>query len=114
MLKKFLIHKEGGPPVGDLVYDTDKDKFTLTAYPDPPPNTIPVVMEIMLERNMPVVKGELALCFVRERLVPPERANIAQILADLRLPYYDEVLLLEAMHGRCVMDDCLVTPTYMD
>ena len=112
MLKKFLIHECDKDPVGELVYDTDKSEFTLKAYENIKPTEMPAFMYFMLQENKPIVSGDLAMCFVRERLVPPERANISQILADLQMPYYDEVLFLEKLHGRCVMDDFLVTPTY--
>lgn len=46
----------------------------------------------MVLYNKPVVSGDLTMYFVRDRLVPPERANVAQILADLNMLYYDEVL----------------------
>lgn len=111
MLKKFLIREPGQLPVGELIYDTDLQEFTLTVY-DTETAHIPAFMYFMCRFGMTTVRGDLAMCFVHERLVPPDRANISQILADLKLPYYDEVLLLEAMHGRCVMDDFLVEPTY--
>lgn len=34
MLKKFLIHEEDKEPVGELIYDTNKEEFTLSAYTD--------------------------------------------------------------------------------
>lgn len=112
MLKKFLIHERDVAPVGELVFDTDTREFTLRVYENVNPKNTPAFMYFMIKYNRMEVTGDLAMCFVRERLVPPERANIAQILADLKMPYYDELLFLEKLHGRCVMDDFLVTPTY--
>ena len=112
MLKKFLIHEHDKDPVGELIYDTDKSEFTLKAYENVEPTEMPASMYSTLKENKPIVPRDLPTCLVRERLVPHERANISQILADLQMPYYDEVLFLEKLHGRCVMDDFLVTPTY--
>ena len=108
MLKKYAIHEEGKPAIGYLYYNTETEQFKLVPEKGADKHDMPAFMYFMIEYGHEYVEGELALCFVRERLVPPERANIAQILADLGLPYYDEVLLLEAMRGRCVMDEFLI------
>lgn len=112
MLKEFSIHEPNKPEVGKLYYDTETRQFRLEVYKDANKNDVTFLMRIMLEREMYVVEHDLAICFVRERLVPPNRQNIAQILADLNMPYYDECLFLERLHGRCVMDDFLVEPLY--
>ena len=47
--------------------------------------------------------------WLRLRIVPPDRQNIAQILSDLKLPAYDEFKLLEYTKGRCSHDDYYIT-----
>lgn len=108
MLKKYAIHEENEPPVGYLYYDTETDLFELEVLEDINLYEMPAFMYFMRQYNKLRVKDDLARAFVKERLIPPERQNIAQILADLRLPYYDEVLMLEVMRGRCVMDEFLI------
>ena len=111
MLKKFLIHKEGKAPVGELLYNMENKEFQLNVYSHIDKNStdVPAFIYFMMKDEMYTADHELAICFVRERLVPPDRANIAQILADLELPYYDEYLMLKCLNGRCVMDEFLVT-----
>lgn len=112
MLKKFSIHAEGKPSVGELVYDEDTNVFTLTVSQEADMLDMPAFMTIMRQCGHKSVTGDVAMGFVRERLVPSERANIAQILADLDMPYYSEIMMLECLHGRCVMDEFLVEPLY--
>ena len=112
MIKEFSIHKPNYPEVGKLYYDTESREFTLEVYPNFKKSEVTALMGIMLERKIYKVEHELAICFVRERIVPPNRQNISQILADLKMPYYDECLFLERLHGRCDMDDFEVEPLF--
>ena len=43
--------------------------------------------------------------FVKERVVPPNRQNIGQIMRVVGMTYYNEFQLLEYVSGRCCMDD---------
>ena len=112
MIKEFSIHQPNKPEVGKLYYDTEKREFELEVYPNDNHMNVTFLMGILLEQKRYRVGHELAICFVRERLIPPNRQNISQILADLDMPYYDECLFLERLHGRCVMDNFLIEPLY--
>lgn len=112
MLKVFSIHEEGKPEVGTLTYDTEKEEFTLRVNDMVNKQSMPFVMEIMFDRGIQEVNPELSMCFVRERIFPPDRAGISTILADLGMLYYDEYIMLAKLKGRCVMDNFLVEPTF--
>ena len=77
MLKLFYVHEEGKEPVAHLLYDTDTEEFTLRLLPNANRENVTAFMYFMIENGRSEVTDDLAMCFVRERLVPPERANIA-------------------------------------
>lgn len=112
MLEVFYVHRVNKEPIAELYYDTDSKTFELKLLPTATFGNVTGFIHHMLLNNRNSVDGELALAFVKERLVPPNRAGIAETLSNLNLPYYDEYLLLRAMKGRCVMDDFLVTHSF--
>lgn len=108
MLKEYLIHKEGCEGVGKLYYDTETEKFRLEVFPDAVNKWIPLPMLAMARRGILNIDHDIAYLFVRERVFPPDRANIGAILRELGLQFYREDLLLDKMKGKNVMDDYLI------
>lgn len=43
---------------------------------------------------------------MRERVIPPERQNIGQILRENNMAFYDEFPLLVSNQGRSCQDEC--------
>lgn len=48
--------------------------------------------------------------WVEQRIVPPDRQNIGEILRDNHLKEYDEYALLMLAMGRCAQDDYYLVP----
>ena len=60
------------------------------------------------------INHELALKWVRQRIVPAERQNISSILRENKLKEYDEYRLLVLSAGRCAQDDQYIARTEVD
>ena len=67
-----------------------------------------------VKRRQYSVDHEWSLRWVRQRIVPAERQNIASILRDNKLKEYDEYRLLILSMGRCSQDDCYIIKTAED
>ena len=48
---------------------------------------------------------EMSLRWVQDRLIPPNRANIGDILREGGLTEYSEIGMIDLHKGRCVQDD---------
>lgn len=52
--------------------------------------------------------------WVQQRIVPPDRQNLGEILRKNGLKEYDEFSLLELSGGKCAQDECYIEPVSED
>lgn len=89
-----------------IYYNDEDNTWKIRIEKEAPINYLPLILHILAEKGVYDVTGEWALRFVRDRIVPPDRQNIGQILRQVGIPYYDEYPLLIYSSGRCCQDDC--------
>lgn len=111
MLRKYSIHKEGSPledAVAYLYYDEETRKYSIDIICKDKKKPMPALMWFALDINKYHLDDDVAKLFVREHIIPPDRAGMDYILKELGFPYYDEILFLDKFKGRSVMDDFLI------
>ena len=91
---------------GMLEYNERTKQFRLYVRRDKQYKVYPILLQSLVYRHHTfVMEPELALIWVQERLVPPSRKNIDEILDSVGIPEYDEYELLKAYNGKCPQDD---------
>ena len=91
--------------VGFLFYFERAKRFYAELPSDLGKWDVPAMFYGQVGRKNHSIDHELALKWVRQRIVPAERQNIASILKDNNLKEYDEYRLLVLSAGRCAQDD---------
>lgn len=89
---------------GKLAYDHESKRFELRLDSRLDYKNAPVTLSAYAGGGMYDLDGEWSLRWVRERLIPPERANIDEILKARGLSEYDEFRMLISSGGRCMQD----------
>lgn len=68
-------------------------------------NDLPMTLGALVAKGMTRIDGEWAVRWVGERVPPPGRQNLGEILKANGLEFYDEYDLFFAGDGRCAQDD---------
>lgn len=103
-IRVFLI-KDEYDTYGYLKYSYDLDKFYIKFFDDVfRYGHTPAMVGLYVKTGRQEVKGEEARYWVQCRLIPPNRQNIADILAANGLVNYSEIELLAIPKGRCDRD----------
>lgn len=113
-MKIFAVKDASGickTPLMWLVYSPAGKTFFIELPDEADPLNIPMPLDSLYKKGVRTVGSEESRQWVRLRIVPPDRQNIAQILADLKIPAYDEFKLLEYTKGRCAHDDYYIAHT---
>lgn len=87
-----------------LTYETDTKVFHLSIPKDIDLIKSPILLSAYAENGIFELNDRQSLEWVQQRIFPPDRVNIGQILRECGLTEYDEHSLLRALHGRCVQD----------
>lgn len=69
---------------------------------------LPFVLEHFVRRGIYSISSSDTLTWINQRIVPPDRQNIATILNDCGLEEYDPYQLLFISDGKCAQDDCYI------
>ena len=100
--------------VGFLFYIDRAKRFYAEIPSDLGKWDVPAMFYGQVGRGNHSIDHELALKWVRQRIVPAERQNISMILRDNNLKEYDEYRLLVLSAGRCAQDDQYIVRTEHD
>lgn len=92
--------------VAYLLYDEDKRAYRIEVPEDVRSVEAPPIIADFIERGQKEIGEEWSLRWVKQRVIPPERQNIGQILRENGMAYYDEFPLLRMNQGRCCQDEC--------
>lgn len=75
---------------------------------------VPAMFYSNVKRGEYSIGPERSMKWVKQRIIPAERQNIASILKDNKLKEYDEYKLLLLSEGRCAQDDDYIIETCME
>lgn len=109
MLRKYSIHKDGEDPVAYLYYDEETRKYSVDIITTNDKQDLPAMITLSIRINKFHWGDDLARQYVKEHVIPSDRAGIDDILKMLGFPYYDEIFFLDKFKGRSVMDNFLCT-----
>lgn len=112
-MKIFAIRDESDAKKKDLAYlfyyEVEK-QFYIELPEDADPWETPLILSSFVKRKEKTVHSYWSKVWVQQRIVPPDRQNLGQILKDNGLKEYDEYDLLMLSMGRCAQDDCYLVP----
>ena len=92
--------------LGYLIYYENPRTFYIELPENADPWETPLILDSFVKRGETSVGSYWSRLWVEQRIVPPDRQNIGQILKENGLSEYDEFSLLELSGGRCAQDDC--------
>lgn len=105
--KRVFLLKDKYDTYGEIKYFEGNFKIhfydTVFRY-----NHTPAMVSLFASQGVYDLDGTKALKWIQARLIPPNRQNIAEILAKNGMTHYSEVDMLAKLGGRCVHDDMWV------
>ena len=104
-MKISVIKDEDNNSLGYLLYYEYDSSFVVELPENADEWKTPLLLSSYVKRKRFTVYPEDALMWVKERIVPSSRQNIASILKDSNLKEYDEYKLLMMNDGRCSQDN---------
>lgn len=106
-MRIFAIRDDelAGKDLGYLLY-YDAPKTFYIELPDRADEwETPLILSSFVSRGEHSVNAYWSRTWVRQRIVPPDRQNLGQILKDNGMETYDELQLLLQGRGRCAQDN---------
>ena len=91
--------------LGYLIYYKNAKAFYIELPDDADPWTTPLLLSSFVKRGEHSVNSYWSQMWVEQRIIPPDRQNIGQILKENGLTEYDAFSLLMLARGRCAQDD---------
>ena len=95
----------GDSILGYLIYYKNARAFYIELPGNADPWTTPLLLASFLKRGEHSVSSSWSQLWVEQRIIPPDRQNIGQILKENGLSEYDAFSLLMLNNGRCAQDD---------
>ena len=106
-MRRFeLIDGEGtsGKPCAELRYDPAREEFGAIVYDWATPADVPAIFAPFVEQGQRDIPPRWVRAWVDERIAPPSRQNIGQILKANGLDRYDPCELLAVGEGKSSQD----------
>lgn len=97
-----------------LIYYENEKTFYIELPEDADEWETPLMLSAYLKKGEKTVNAYHSKMWVQQRIVPPDRQNLGQILKDNNLKEYDEFSLLMLSKGRCAQDDYYLHPVTAD
>ena len=93
-------------------YSTREKRFRVYIQEGLPLDEYPPILRVSLTYGAKVLDEKLTNMFIKQRLIPENRVNIAEINRKLtgREYTYDEYEMLMHTKGRCSQDECYLEP----
>lgn len=112
-MKIFAIRDEMDDSRRDLAYllyfETTKC-FYIELLDNADEWKVPLILSSFVRKGERTVNSYWSRLWVQQRVIPPDRQNIGQILRENGLKEYDEFELMMLTKGRCEQDDYYLTP----
>lgn len=112
-MKIFAVRDENDAKNKNLAYlfYYEREKLFFIELPDDAdPWETPLLLDSFAKRRIRTVNAYWSKLWVQQRIVPPDRQNLGQILKENGLDTYDEYELLMLSKGRCAQDDYYLVP----
>lgn len=97
-----------GKIVGYLHYDEDIQEYMIEIPEDVKSFEAPMILADFIKRGQRKIGKEWSLRWVQQRVIPPERQNIGQILHENGMKFYSEFPFLLKNQGRSCQDECYI------
>lgn len=92
-------------PCATLLYDKASDTYEIEIEPWATEDEVPMLLIPFVHRKQRTLGSKWSRIWVEERIVPPSRQNLGQVLKANGLDDYDSFKLLLVSMGRCCQDD---------
>ena len=103
-IRSFYV-KDNKQVYGILSYAPDTKEFSLAINHDIDIRFAPILISMFAEKGMYDLDAGWSLRWVKERIIPPSRQNIREILSANQMTEYDELQMLLFTKGKCPQDD---------
>lgn len=97
-----------------LIYYENEKTFYIEIPEEADEWETPLILSSYLKRGEKTVNAYHSKMWVQQRIIPPDRQNLGQILKENKLEKYDEFELLMLSKGRCAQDDYYLYPVSPD
>ena len=107
---KFAIRNKAykDKTVGYLYYDESEKKYTIKIPVNVKSSEAPMILSDFIRKGKTEIDSQWSLRWVQERVTPPERQNIGQVLKNNGMKFYSEFPLLLKNQGRSCQDECYI------
>lgn len=107
---KFAIKNKAyqDKTVGYLYYDETEKTYRIEIPADVKSAEAPMILSDFIRKGQREIDSRWSLRWVQERVTPPERQNIGQILKNNNMKFYSEFPLLLKNQGRSCQDECYI------
>ena len=110
-MKSLAIRDSAAEIQKDLAYLLyDGQDFTIELPEEADPWELPLLLSSACQKGMRHIEADWARAWVQQRIIPPNRHNIQQILRRYGLRQYNEFQLLMLNQGRCTQDSYYLVP----
>ena len=93
-----------------LIYYENAKSFYVEIADDVDEREVPLLLSSYVKRSKKTVDAYHSKLWVQQRIVPPYRQNLGQILKENNLDSYDEFELLTMAKERCSQDNYYIYP----
>ncbi len=100
-------------PCGHLLFSPDRG-FRIEISDDATTEKVPALFVPFIERGEKVIDDEWARRWVQDRICPPGRQNLGEVLTAHGLNEYDEIVLLRSSCAKSSQDDFIVREIRQD
>lgn len=109
-MRKFAIRNEGcgDKDIAFLYYDENVREYEIEVPESTESREAPLIIADFIQRNQRKIDKKWSLKWVQQRVTPPERQNLGQILKANHMTEYDEFQLLVKNEGRSCQDECYI------
>lgn len=109
-MRKFAIRSElyKEKDLAFLYYDEEKKEYEIEVPETTRSQEAPLIIAAFIEKGQRKIGKEWSLRWVQERVTPPDRQNIGQILRVNHMTEYDEFKFLVKNEGRSCQDECYI------
>lgn len=108
MVYQFYVRDAEREEEGNLAvlkYDESAEEYEVHIRQDCDYTALPAILQCWAGKGVFELRGKEALRFVKERVIPPDRQNLGEIMRKVGMQYYDEFPLLRYTSGRCCQDE---------
>lgn len=98
----------GEMAIGYLLYYEKAEEYIIELREGLDEWEAPILFQSLVRRGIYTVPKDIALLWVRERVIPSGRQNIGSILKNAKLKQYNEMALLALSKGKCSQDNCYI------